>query len=169
VVLEQGACYGYCLVSLGSISVVALVLHQLFRAFSAPPIVHHATNAAALWIVYGGPTTNLMDWVHSIRRERPDLVLLVATSIVGMLTVVQWNYQAHRQRVSKCSPKDFRTTWDQCQDAMDLLHFQISLTRYAALALFCGILWAQAGQNGGGGNDDSLAIVQTGDLQVVVV
>lgn len=81
-----------------------------------------------------------MDW---IRHMRTDLIVLATTSLVGMLTVVEWKYLFHRKQLGNCLPDKFRTIWEQSLDAMDTLKFQISVTRCIALVISGSILWFQ--------------------------
>ncbi len=145
ILLGQGTCYGYCLVSLGSISMIAFVAHQLLRAFSAPTLLHHATNALAISMLYGGPAP--MNWM---RHTRPELLALASTSLLGMLAVVEWNYRFHHEALTNCFTTNFRTTWDQSIEAMDTLKFRISFTKCIALAIMGSIVWLQPTDDKGG-------------------
>lgn len=137
--LEQGTCYGHCFLSLGIVSMVALVTHQLWRAFSFPAIFHHATNAFAISILLGGFTP--VEWISQIR---PELLIMSIGCVIGLLTNVEWKYQSRYKALDKSSPSTFRVLWDQSIDDMDTLQFQISMTRFIALAILGCMLWLQS-------------------------
>ena len=134
-VFEVGACYGYCLVSTSIVLTMALVSHQLFRAFSAPLILHHTVNAVVLSILSGaGPTT-----LDNVTRFIPlHFIGLLLVGVAGILAVIQWNYQIQHSKMTVGSKHNFRKSWEECMDTMDSLQLRISMTRYAALLLVIG-------------------------------
>jgi hypothetical protein len=127
---EIGACYGYCLVSTLVVLTMAFVTHQLFRAFSAPFVVHHAVNAVVMIILSGAGPTSLDNVTRLI--PLPFLGILLV-GVAGVLAVIQWNYHINHHKMMVGSQHDFRKSWEECLDTMNSLHFRISMTRYAAL------------------------------------
>lgn len=136
--LGQGACYGHCLLSLGIVSMITLVAHQVLRAFSFPVLFHHVMNAFAISILLGGLSP--MDWISQIR---PQLLIVALSGVIGLLMTVEWKYQSRYKALVKSTPSTFRIVWEQSIDTMDTLQFQVSLTRFIAFAILGTMLWLQ--------------------------
>jgi hypothetical protein len=114
---------------------MVLVGHQVFRAFSAPLVLHHAVNAVAISILSGAGSTPLQNLVQFIPF---GIIWPLLVGAAGILAVVEWNYQAQRRLV--LGSQDFRTSWDQCLDTMESLHRRVAMTRYAALLIATGTM-----------------------------
>jgi len=134
------------MITLGTVSVMAFALHQILRAFSAPVVFHHGTNAFAVSVLYG--PSNPAVWIRRMWEAQPQLIALLLAGVVAMLAVVQWTYHSHRKTIAACPIIAFRQKWDRCLDAMDSLHFLISATRYGVLSMFAYVLWAHSTVNG---------------------
>lgn len=138
IALEQGACYGSCMITFTAACMFAFMCHQLLRAFAAPTILHHATNVFALSMVYG--PSNPTGWIQRIWEKQPGSVALVISSLAGMLILIQSKYQSLRNSVAKCSATEFREKWDRCLCEMNALRFRIAFTRWGVLLIVVGVL-----------------------------
>jgi len=129
-VIEKGACYGYCFVSTFMLLATAVLAHQLFRAFSAPVMLHHAVNVVVLSVLSSSSTMPFAELFRIIPFQFVGLLLI---GVASMLALVQWQYQTHRTLIRET--KDFRASWDHCLETMDSLQWRISMTRYASLLI----------------------------------
>ena len=137
-ILGQGACYGHCFLSLGIVSMIALVAHQLLRAFSFPFIFHHGINAFAISILLGGLTP--VEWISQVS---PELLIVAMICVIGLLTNVEWKYRSRCRAMANSSPSTFRSLWEESVDTMDTLQFHLSITRFIALAILGSMVWLQ--------------------------
>lgn len=81
-----------------------------------------------------------MDWISHIR---PELLAMALSCVIGLLANVEWKYRSRYRALVNCTPGMFRNLWEQSIDTMDTLQFQVSITRFIALAILGSMLWLQ--------------------------
>lgn len=143
--LDSGICYGYCMLSFACILVATAILHQGLRVLSAPSLLHHVVNVGAITLYYGGS--------HLLQNPPSALLVVVSDAnflVLGALLLwlfafVQWNYLKCRKsliRTETLSMSKFQETFASSMERMESMHFQLSMLRYAMVAIYCSVLFA---------------------------